>query len=189
MLAVLGWLGKTLIEKWLELKGRQFEAGLQAKANSTIEELKDDLQRQSLEHRIKFEKLHEKRADVIANLYAQLSEALVAAESFLSPLQYGDDSHMREKFNTAIDKSNQLYLFFDKHRLYLPEEVCQMLEQLLGDVRGYVIKLGVYFRAERELDGQSQTNRLEAWVEGWEAIKEQVPAARRKLEEEFRALL
>lgn len=190
LLAVFGWVGKSLIEKRLVADSKRLEADLKSKADSTIEQLKSELQRQTLEHQIKFSKLHEKRASVISELYALLSETLRAAESFLSPLQYGDNSHMLNKYKIAMDKSAELYIFFDNHRLYLPESIGTILEQLLSDVRGYVIKLGVYFEIdEHRLQEHTMRDQLEVWNAGWDAIKNQVPKVRRNLEQEFRLLL
>lgn len=83
-LAVLGWLGKSLLEKVLQRDSKRFEIELKAKADATMEQLKSDLQLRTIEHQVRFSRLHEKQATVIAELNAHLVEALWEAESFLS---------------------------------------------------------------------------------------------------------
>jgi hypothetical protein len=82
-LAVLGWLGKSLLEKIIQRDSKNFEAELKAKADSAIERLRSDLQLRIIEHQITFSRLHEKRATVIAELNALLSETLWEAESVM----------------------------------------------------------------------------------------------------------
>ena len=89
-----------------------------------------------------------------------------------------------------MNKLVELYRFFDKHRIYLPPEVCTSLDVLIRNVRSQVIHFGVWVRYEDyELTDDSQTKKQEARDAGWDAIKNQVPAAREVLENEFRSLL
>ena len=67
-LAVLGWLGKSLLDKLIVRETKQFESDLKAKTDAAIEQLKSDLQIRSIEHQVRFSKLHEKRAVVIAEI-------------------------------------------------------------------------------------------------------------------------
>jgi hypothetical protein len=60
-LAVLGWLGKSLLEKMLQRDSKRFEIELKAKADSTMEQLKSDLQLRMIEHQVRFSRLHESK--------------------------------------------------------------------------------------------------------------------------------
>lgn len=190
LLAVLGVLGKSFLDKLIVRDTKQFESDLKAKSDATIEHLKTELQLRTIEHQVRFSRLHEKRAEVIAELYGYLVEALWEAESFLSPIEWAGEPTKKEKHNQAMNKLVELYRYFDKHRIYLPPEVCASLEALFLDVRSQVIKFGVWVRYEdHELSGDSYTKKSDAWDSGWDTIKNQVPVARESLENEFRSLL
>ena len=190
VLAVLGWLGKSLLEKLLQRDSKRFEVELKAKADATIEQLKTELQIRIIEHQVRFSRLHEKQATVIAELNALIVEALWEAESFLSPVQWAGERDKREKHQAAINKLVDLYQFFDKHRIYLPEPLCVSIEQLITDVRSHVINLGVYLTwDDAALQDHTRKEKSEVGMAGWKAIKNQVPEVRKKLEDEFRALL
>lgn len=95
-----------------------------------------------------------------------------------------------EKHRTAMNKLVDLYRYFDKHRIYLPPELCTSLESLVREVRSHVVQFGAYVRLQDEILNESTRKEKEkAWNEGWDAIKNQVPQARQRLEEEFRSLL
>jgi len=190
LLAVLGILGKSFLDKLIVRDTKQFESDLKAKSDATIEHLKNELQFRTIEHKVRFSRLHEKRAAVIAELYGHLVEALWEAESFFSPMEWAGEPNKKEKHQQAMNKLVELYRYFDKHRIYLPSEVCASLEALIQNVRSQVIKFGVWVRYEDyELTGDSHTKKYDAWDSGWDAIKNQVPLARESLENEFRSLL
>ncbi|MGZ5008228.1 MAG: hypothetical protein ACXWE9_05665 [Methylobacter sp.] len=190
LLAVLGVIGKSLLDKLIVRDTKHFEADLKAKSDSAIEHLKNELQLKTIEHQVRFSRLHEKRADVIAELYGFFVEALWEAESFLSQFEWNGEPNKKEKHITAMNKLAELYRYFDKHRIYLPVELCSSLEQLVIEVRALVINFGVYVDFhEDSLNDSIQQEKREAWNAGWKAIKNQVPLARQSLENEFRSLL
>lgn len=190
LLAVLGVIGKSLLDKLIVRDTQRFEADLKAKSDAAIEHLKNELQLKTIEHQVRFSRLHEKRADVIAELYGSFVEALWEAESFLSPMEWNGEPNKKEKHVTAMNKLTEFYRYFDKHRIYLPVELCGSLEQLVMEIRSLVINFGVFVDFhEYSLNDSTQREKREAWSAGWKAIKNQVPLARQSLENEFRSLL
>ena len=139
-----------------------------------------------MEHQVRFSRLHDKRASVIADLYGHLIEALWEAENLLHPIQAPKEGGKKEKYDQAMNKFVELYRYFDKHRIYLPEEVCASLQDLIQNVRTQVIAVGVRARVENY---QTSREMMEAEDSAWEAFTNEAPVARRNLENEFRSLL
>lgn len=190
ILAVLGWLAKSLVEKVLLRDSKRFEIELKAKADSTMEHLRSDLHIRSIEHQVRFSRLHEKRAEVIAELNGLIVEALWEAESFLSPMEWAGEPNKREKHRAAMMKLVEVYRYFDKQRIYLPESLCNDVQGLIEHVRSQVTRFGVYVDLdERTFRDRTHEEKLEAWTKGWDVIKDEVPPVRRRLEDEFRKLL
>lgn len=190
LLAVLAFAGKSLLEKLIARDTKRFESDLQSKSAAAIEQLKNDLQLKTIEHQVRFSRLHEKRASVIADINGHLAEVLWEAESFLSPMQWAGEPPIEEKHRDAMNKLVEFFRFFDKHRIYLPESLCSSLEKLVLEVRSHVIGFGVYVRFhEDSMNDHTREQREKAWNAGWDAIKNQIPSARKVLEDEFRLLL
>ena len=191
LLAVLGFIGKSLLEKLIARDTAQFESDLKAKSDTAIEQLRNDLQLRAIEHQERFSRLQEKRAAVIAELYGYLVEALWEAESFLSPMEWAGEPDKEEKHQTAMTKLVVFFRYFDKNRIYLPPEICSSLEELVLTVRSHVITFGVYvkYNDDSSMNERTRKEKENAWNEGWDAIKNQVPESRKLLEEEFRGLL
>lgn len=190
LIVVLGYFGKTLLEKLIERDTKRFETDIQAKADLAIEHLKGQLQIHAIEHQVRFSGMHEKRAEVIAELYGLLVRAFWEAESFVSPMQWAGEPDIKVKHVTARNSLVELYRYFDKNRIYLPEPLCTSLEQLIRDVRSNVIQFGVWVEYEAgSLPDHAARQKQEAWEKSWEGIKSTIPPARAQLENEFRVLL
>jgi len=189
--ALLAVLGKSLLDKLILRDTKQFENDLKAKSDAAIEHLKNEPQIRTIEHHVRFSRLHEKRASVIAEPYGHLVEALWEAESFLSPMEWAGEPNKKEKHQQAMNKLVEIYRYFDKHGIYLPHEVCASFEALIQNVRSQVIKFGVWVVRDENYEptNDSHARKNDAWDSGWDAIKNEVPIARKSLENEFRALL
>jgi hypothetical protein len=190
VLAVLGWLIKSFLEKLMQRDSKRFEFELKAKADAAIEQLKSDLQRRAIEHQVRFARLHEKQATVIAELNGLLAEAMWNAESFLHLMEWTGERSKQEKYVLANDKLVDLFHFFDKNRIYLSEAQCNLVEKLIHDLRVHVVQFAVYLKYDdSSAPEHTVEKKYEAWEKGFEAVKHQVPAVRKKLEDEFRAIL
>lgn len=189
-IGILGWLTKSFIEKRIHRDEKQFESELKSKTDAAIERLKSELQLQAIEHQVRFSRLHEKRAEVIAELSALMVETLWEAESFLSLIEWAGEPNKREKHLLANNKLVDLYRYFDKHRIYLSPELCVSMDSLIQEIRGHVIGFGVWVGFDdNTMPDHARKQKLEAWQAGWEAIRTKIPAARSELEKEFRLLL
>lgn len=175
LLSMAAWLSKEQISAWL---------------NKDLEHVKADLQRLSTEHSVRFTKLHEKRAEVIAEHYSLLAQTMWAAEDFLAMFESTGEPSKREKSVTAHRQISETYRYFDRHRIYLPTRVCTALDQLLTQIRQPVIHFSVFLHwDDSELQDHTARQKIEAWTKGYATLKETIPAARAVLEVEFRVLL
>lgn len=190
LIAVLGWLAKSLVERHLAKDTEKFKSQLAAETNSTIERLKHELQLVTVEHQIRFSKLHEKRAEVIAELYSRLVEAYWASQNFVAIVEWSGEPSKEEKYVTAMNKTAEYFQFFDKHRIYLPEAVCELLETFVRNMRKKAIGFGVYVKYEdQHLPDHAMKRKHEAWSNAWEYFETEVPKARAALENELRTIL
>lgn len=189
-IAIIGWLGTALLEKLFLRDSKRFEIEIKAKADAAIEQLKNELQLRTIEHQVAFSGLHQKRASVIAELNGLFAETLWEAESVLSPIRWTGAPSERDLHKAAEVKLVEFFRYFDKHRIYLPAELCKAIEELVLEVRHHVIGFGVYLTWDDDaLQPHTRKEKSEALMAGYKLLKEKVPEIRTKLENEFRALL
>jgi hypothetical protein len=114
---------------------KAFEIQLKSHSDVEIERLKTALQVTAAEHQIRFSKLHEKRAEVIAEIYKLLVQAERDGLQYIyqlgkvSPEQEGQDP-------PAIKRLIEFDSFVDVHRIYLPPNICKLLGEISAQLRG-----------------------------------------------------
>jgi hypothetical protein len=173
LLLVISFLGRSLIGNFL---------------TKDVEKFKGDLQLATIEHEIRFSKLHEKRAEMLAELYKLLVAATWETESFASPMEWDGEPNKQQKYQKAMNAITEYFRFFDQHRIYIPEELCASLEEFARKLRTPTIRLGVYLKIDYP-NAQTTEKMFEVWTQAWDSAQKDVPQLRRALEAEFRKLL
>jgi len=188
LLLVLGFLGRSLIQQFLAKDIEGFRSRLQADSNIAIEKLRADLRQAAVEHEVRFSRLHEKRAEVLATLYGLLVEAVWEAESFANPAEFPGEPDKKQKYVTAMNAVAAYFRFFDKHRIFLPAALCDSLEAFAKALRTPMIKFSVYLKIEHPIP-KTTDEMMNAWDAAWNSVKNDVPLLRAALENEMRKLL
>lgn len=190
LLAVLGWLSKSLVGQLLAKDIEGFKSTLKFEAETASQKLRHDLEKSSIEHHVRFSKLHEKRADLIAELYSLLVQAHWDLSSFVSPAEWAGEPKKQEKYATAMNSVADFYRYFDKHRIYIPEALCGQIDEFLQEMRRKAIGFGVYVKySDDALPPHALERKHEAWTGAWEYFEKKVPDAKSALENELRRIL
>lgn len=201
LLVVLGFLARSLLNAWLTKDIKRFETDLKAsadseleglkyelksKADASIEQLKSRLQLAATEHQVRFSKLHEKRAEVIAKLYALLVELQYAGQRYVFVGAY--EPKRDDEFSKTDAKVLEGFLFIEEHKIYLPDRVYTLLEKFVETVKKSVATVHVY-EENTDRSANFRQEKIQALKGAAEAFKERIPAVRKALEDEFRTIL
>jgi hypothetical protein len=188
VVSAFAFLTKSVINHFLARDVEKFKALLQANADMEIEKLKNSLQMVAHEHQVRFSKLHEKRAEVIADLHARLVDAERDGSRFITVEAWDDDTR-REAYNATHKKIVGLYYFVEKNRIYLPEPVCELLASFVEEVRKGMIGMNTYAPFEPSANPRHNETRVSVVTHVYESFQGTIPAARKVLESEFRKML
>ena len=115
-LSVLAFVAKSAVEKWLA---------------RNLEKYKVELQSTAFEHQTRFTKLHEQRAAVITELYQRMDRIRQLWEASVRPLRLNVDPEPEQQQNEASRRSLELQEFYFQNKLFLEEELCTAMEDLL----------------------------------------------------------
>lgn len=186
VLAAAAWLIKTLVASRLVLDAEKFKMEMKAKSDAEIERLKNALQMAALEHQVRFSKLHEKRAGVVAKLYTLLVELQYAGQRYVFVGAY--EPKRDDEFSKTAAKVHEVFLFIEEHQIYLPDRVCTLLAEFVETVNKSVAGVQVY---EKYTDGSANFRRekIQALKGAAEAFEKRIPAVREALKDEFRTIL
>ncbi len=76
-----GFLVKSIIDRWITMSLKRYETSLQM----SLESYKTSLQQSASEHQTRFTKLHEKRAEVIDELYKRMARVQRNFDELIKP--------------------------------------------------------------------------------------------------------
>jgi len=141
----LAWLTKSIITHLLSKDVEAYKSRIASESAREIEQFKAQLQMMAREHEVRFSKLHEKRADIISELYVLLREANSSNELFDlvfqtgplpgSPFNPDAADQSRDQFaEEAEDKCARVSIFFIRHKLFFSEELSEKMEKLISAI-------------------------------------------------------
>jgi hypothetical protein len=198
LLGAVAWLLKQVISTQLKSNADAISIQLTANANVELERLKSSFQLElervrnslqliAIEHQVRYSRLHERRAELVAELYELLQETYWIAQEFT--LFHFNDS---ERGSGAHAKVIQLYRFIELHKLYFSPRVCRLLLEIDGKIRHSIVQAEVFLRSDDLPTSHSPEllkQRLDATKQVYEEIQTDIPAAMSALAQEFRAIL
>lgn len=182
-IAVLGWLAKAFFDRLLTRDIERFKANLNY-----------EFQRIATEHQIRFSKLHEKRAGVIARLYSFLNEGYWATDNLLSSVTLTNDPEIEVTYQTTRELMAKFHKYFYKNRIYLSKEVSDLIERFIKNIQKkiFVSKEYYLFREQFGLGSLASDVSLKHQQVGnkiLEDFRKEAEALLSSLEHEFRKIL
>lgn len=189
--AALVWLVKSWISERLknaikseyDQKLETHKAQLKAQSDVEIERLRSQLNITGLEHGVRFSKLHEKRAEVIAETYALLKVVSFRLGDFVKIFESAGDSSREERRNAAAKAHEEFRSYYTAKLIFFPSATASKLEEI--NVQLVKIFNEFVFTVERSKGADKTAN----WIELFNRVNDEMPAALKELESEFRKLL
>jgi hypothetical protein len=178
------WIIKRVVDASLQRRADEFRILLQRDVDLQVESLKVSLGVIAYEQQVRFSKLHEKRAEIIAELYSQIVELPSYAWKFI--LQSPSDV---EQARIASDKVRETDLFVAKNRIYFPPDVCELLDKFVWTLRSMITHVQVYWKDRSYLTPQMIEQQNAVMLKAVTQLESEVPALTKNLENEFRSLL
>jgi hypothetical protein len=154
----------------------------QSEANASIERLKGDLQIEL----IRFSKLHEKRAEILADMYRRCVD--VEREGRIYMYRFGKGPMNEQGEALAVEALQDFGVFAEQHRIYFSERVYQLLVGFRTLLEPYI----AHARAYGDIENAPLPilmEKSEGFKKAFEAFQTDIPVARRELEREFRSIL
>ncbi len=188
------WLGKLVISK-------SFDAGIErykASLAKEIEEYKNQLSKVSLEHQIKFTKLHDVRAEKIKLLYTKVIEleiALIHSTTIAQGPEYINDTARED---SAMEKLKVLINSLDYDRIYFSTSSIEKFDSIIKEsweiifqmrkVRRYANAIDEHNRIGRQVP-ESYYSETDLWENANERTENEFKILKNNLADEFRELL
>jgi len=154
--------------------------------NRDLEKFKSELERESTSHKIRYERLHGERMEVIKNTYQKLAKTQRAFKRLISPLSdINDEVHELEKKRDAAEAAWQLTDYFEDNRIFFNESLAADFDNLLKEFND----IWVDFELVKDYKDNDRSQSLKVWTETWKRLNKEVPLLKTELEAKFRGVI
>jgi hypothetical protein len=130
LLAAVAWLIRSLVSHLLNKDIEKYKFELRREAERELETLKAALKIQTSAHQIRFSKLHDRRADVIEELYKKIVAFESSASSLIAEFSLGYYDHQKQKADKFIDQYFDLHNFTERNAIYFTPDLTDKIKEL-----------------------------------------------------------
>lgn len=183
LLAVVAWLIRSLIRHVLTKDIEKYKYDLKREAEKELEAIKASLNIEALTYQIRFSKLHDRRADVIEQLYRKIVALETAAGCLETEFQMDDYEELKEKADSLIDRFFEVHSFIEDNKIYFSEELSNNIKEF--NTLYFNLSIGIYY--------QSKPDNKKGFIEAFQKERDKFDSQNKKIktviESDFRKLL
>lgn len=188
---VLLWLTRSWISERLknaikneyDEKLETHKAQLKSQNDVEVEKLKSNLSIAASEHNVAFSKLHEQRAEVIAESYALLKDVYLKIQDYVKVFEPAGDKPREERRQIAADAHLNLRNFYPKKIIYIPKATAEKIEKIDMEL------VRTFNEFVLTVEMKQRNGDLDKWVKIFDRMGGEMKDALNDLEDEFRILL
>jgi hypothetical protein len=176
---------KAELKAGLDTELEAYKAKLSVDNAAATERLKSDLQIAATEQQIRFTKLHEKVAEVVAEIYSRLYDYTLAVDGYVSELESAGNPPKSELRKKVVEAMNRFTEYVRPHLLYLPKDVADQTQSFAKRL----YKWAAEFKVGVEEGGDARFPGRDTWGRIVDEMHVEAPRLFGALEEEFRKIL
>ena len=161
------------------------KAQLKANADTQIEKLKSELSVAAARRQALFSNLDERRAEVIAEVYASLKDAVIAIADYTKAFEPAGGPSRDDRRKTAVEAANAFAKLYEHKKVFLPEAAANRVDAFNVELKQAFIQ----FAYGIDLMSAPDSERSKKWVEITQKVESLSKVAIGELERDFRAIL
>ena len=187
LLGAVAWLIKSLVSQFLAKDLENHKAQIQFNNQIELTKIKSEIEKISFEHQIVFSRLHEKRAEILAGLYASIVELYELASLFVRYAIFEEKDSRKEKLKELWNAVIKFRNIYEPNIIFFPETVCAKIKKLDEELSAPVSKLVHHLEIYEQNDDIGPAR--QAWEDGQAQIEQIVFEIKNEIEVEFRNIL
>jgi len=188
LIGAVAWLIRSIINHLLSKDLDNFKLILQQNYQEEILRLKSTLQLVEFEHQVRYSRLHEKRATIIAELYSKLIEVQKITSNYIQDYPSLTENKKKDRVYQFREYAKQFRDYFDKNRIYFNQETCIKIDIFNESISNAFSRLPVSIPNDMESKISSSQIMVE-WKKSVVNLEADIPEIKASLEESFREIL
>jgi hypothetical protein len=184
VVAAFAWVAKSVITHFLSRKIEAYKLELKNQSDKETERLRSRLQIIAQERQITFSRLHEKRAEIVADSYPLIHKLQSKAVKLGHDMFFSGLREPKDKAKQIFDECFEFYEYFQERRIYFSEEVCAIMDRFVEVIAeaNSAVRNGPDNLDHGSKAGQEAYSKMAV-------LMDQLPEIRKSIERDFRTLL
>lgn len=179
---VLAYLSRTLLSHWLDKDVAAYKASLSAEHSRELEQYKASL-RASNEHQGRFTRLHDRRARIIARVYAKLDQVHLAVREWTRTLRTAQRRDMSKLRDNALSARSDFLEYSSRNTIWLDRSICDAIRDIISQLDQPTYDFMI------DVDDKGFPNDRKAWLAASEKLTKDIPKAHQVIAGRFRTIL
>jgi len=182
------WISARLqqaIKSEYEQKLETHKAQLKAQSDVELEKLRSRLSISAIEHEVRFSRLHEKRAEVIAQTYTLLKNLYLRLANYVKVFEPAGESPKEHRRKEAADAHQTFRSYYTTRLIFLPKATASKLE----DIDSQLVKTLNEFALSVEMSQNASGDSIKKWMQIFDRVNGEIKDALGELEDELRRLI
>lgn len=200
------FIAKFTINKFGEIQILKYKQSLENdteefkhKLNFEAEKFKQDLNKATIEHQIRYAKLYEERGHIIKHTYNLLYKLETTLANLTSMFQGPEWTKDTERDKQTTEVIAELRTQLEQNRIFFSAELCDKIEAILTDAHKITVDIYSAKKDQEYNDYSNKTGQLrtteellqptQTWRQLDLKVQKDIKAARLNLAQEFRILI
>jgi hypothetical protein len=182
------WLSERLSQSIRSEYNQRLEthkAQLKASSDVEIERLRSQLNISATEHQVRYAKMHETRAEVIAETYSLLKELYICLADYIKVFEPAGDEARAQRRERAYNALTKFKSYYPVKLIFLPSDVADQLAEI---DRELTMAFNEFFLGVERAQAAGSED-VSMWIKIIDRINAEIQPACKSLEAEFRKLI
>jgi hypothetical protein len=174
---------KAQLKAVYETQIETHKAQLKSQSDVELEKLKASLSVAASEHDATFQRLHERRVEVIAKTYAGLRKLHGCVLEYVKVVEMAGEPPRDERRRKTVDAFNEFNPYFTQQQIFLPKRIAQLIQKANDEL------LQMTNRFTFMVDIPKNNPNVDEWIRITEKLDKEFTQALAGLEGELRRAL
>lgn len=188
LVAILAFLAKSLVGGWIDKDLERHREQLKRETETALTTMRHELGMVAQEHALKASELQTRRAAVIAEIYGLLADVEWEASMYVSLADLTGQNKNEEQHAKVTGKVEQFYRYFNRNRIYLPEDTCDTVWSVMNGMVKATNQMKSYLYEVKD-GGWAGQQQIEALQAAHIHFDQKHREARTKLERDLRSIM
>jgi hypothetical protein len=181
IVGVLAYLFQSLLKSRLDKDLERYKSDLKSILDKDIEKFKSELAIQQFQFQQRFSLIHEKRAEVLGELYSRLDRLGGALADLTSRIQWNDGRTLSDKKTETSAIGKEFSEYYSAKKIYLDESLCIKIEEVQKIFREAWVAFDISQLGKSDQEDKTGLRKLSSKL-----VEEDFLPLKKQLEERFR---